>query len=103
MNNITPDHISNMDEHAKQAEALLKMMANRSRLMILCHLVQGEKTVGEINQSVPLSQPALSQHLAKMRQQGLVSDRKEGQLVYYKISSKEAEALIQTLYSLYCL
>ena len=88
--------------HAAQAEELLKILANQSRLLILCYLLEGEKTVGDLNEHVQLSQPALSQHLAKMRYQGLLSCRKEGQLVYYKISSKEAEAVLNTLHSLYC-
>lgn len=103
MNSLKPaSFLDNMEENASKAETMLKLLANRHRLMILCHLVKSEKTVGELNACLSLSQPALSQHLAKMRLQGLVSDRKEGQSVFYKIASKEAAVILSTLYELYC-
>lgn len=91
-----------MQRSAAKAEAMLKLLANAKRLMILCHLVKGEKSVGELAELVNLSQSALSQHLAKMRDQGLVEADKQGQMVYYHISNPEVEAILSTLYLIYC-
>lgn len=81
---------------------MLKQLASGPRLMILCSLVNGEKTVGELHEYVALSQSALSQHLAKLRIAGLVVSEKRGQMVYYSLSSMEAQAMISTLYLIYC-
>jgi ArsR family transcriptional regulator, virulence genes transcriptional regulator len=91
-----------MQRNAAKAEAMLKQLANAKRLMILCSLVSGEKSVGELADIVGLSSSALSQHLAKMREAELVSYEKRGQMVYYRISSMEAQALLSTLYLIYC-
>lgn len=91
-----------MKRNAGKAEAMLKQLANARRLMILCTLVSGERSVGELAKVVGLSSSALSQHLAKMRDTGLVDCDKRGQLVYYRISSMEAQALLSTLYLIYC-
>jgi len=91
-----------LESNASVAAALLKALSNESRLLILCNLVTGEKCVGELNERVPLSQSALSQHLARLRKDNLVSIRKEAQTVYYRISSSEAEQIIEVLYNLYC-
>jgi DNA-binding transcriptional ArsR family regulator len=91
-----------MARNAAKAEALLKQLANANRLLVLCVLVSGEKTVGDLVKTVGLSQSALSQHLAKMRESGLVTAEKRGQLVYYNIASMEANALLSTLYLIYC-
>jgi DNA-binding transcriptional ArsR family regulator len=89
-------------QNAKQAESLLKQLANKNRLMVLCSLVTGEKTVTELLGACKISQSALSQHLAKMRKAGLVSAKKNGQSVYYKIASVKAQAVLSTLYLIYC-
>lgn len=94
--------ISNMESQSQQAADLLNAMSNQKRLMIMCHLLGSEKSVGEISELVQLRQSPLSQHLAKMRAQGLVTTRREGQLIYYKLSSPEVEAVLQTLYEIYC-
>jgi ArsR family transcriptional regulator, virulence genes transcriptional regulator len=92
----------NMQKNAKKAEAMLKVLANAKRLMILCHLVKTEKTVGELSKLVNLSQSALSQHLAKMRALNLVETDKKGQEVFYRIENQEVEAILSTLYLIYC-
>ena len=84
------------------ASRLLKSLANDQRLLILCKLVDGEMTVGQIAEHVSLSQSSLSQHLAKLRAEGLVSTRKSKQHVYYSLASTEAMAVIETLYGIYC-
>lgn len=97
-----PDNIAVMQRNAARAEAMLKLLANAKRLLILCHLVKGGKAVGELAGLVNLSQSALSQHLAKMRQQGLVDTQKKGKMVYYHIANPEVEAILSTLYLIYC-
>ena len=90
---------------ASQAEAaadLLKTLGHPARLRILCQLVEGEHSVGEINAHVPLSQSALSQHLALLREQALVETRREAQTIYYALAEGPARALLRTLHDLYC-
>lgn len=91
-----------MQRNAVKAEAMLKLLANAKRLMILCHLVKGRKSVGELADLVGLSSSALSQHLAKMRDLNMVEADKQGQMVYYQISNPEVEAILSTLYLIYC-
>ena len=94
--------LNDMQQHAQAAAALLKALANENRLMILCTLMGGELSVGELNEKVPLSQSALSQHLASLREAGLVSTRKEAQTVYYTLQGDEAQKIIAVLQSIYC-
>ena len=80
----------------------LKAMANPKRLAILCRLGESEVSVNELSTEVGLSQSALSQHLAKLREQGLVSTRREQQTIFYRLDSPEVTTLIATLRKLYC-
>ena len=96
------DSVAIMERNASKAEAMLKLLANAKRLMILCHLVKSEQTVGELADLVGLSHSALSQHLSKMRESGLVISDKRGQQVYYRIGSPEVGAILSTLYLIYC-
>ncbi len=98
----TPLTVKQMRHNAALAEALLKQLANANRLMVLCHLVSGEKTAGELSDLVALSQSALSQHLSKLRDAGLVESDKRGLSVYYRICSMEAQALLSVLHLIYC-
>lgn len=91
-----------MQEHADDAARLLKALSNRSRLMILCSLAQGELAVGEINDLIPLSQSALSQHLAVLRRDGLVETRRSAQTIYYRLAAGPASQVIETLHSIFC-
>lgn len=86
----------------KQASALLKAMSNERRLLILCHLSEGEHSVSELCALIGLSQSALSQHLAKLRHDGLVSTRRSAQTVYYSVAAGEVESILRTLHDLYC-
>lgn len=97
-----PSSLEVMQKNAARAEAMLKLLANAKRLMILCHLVKGEKSVGQLADLVGLSQSALSQHLARMRDLEIVEADKKGQMVYYRISTPEVEAILSTLYLIYC-
>lgn len=91
-----------MGAHADDAARLLKALANDKRLLILCLLVDGEMSVGEINQRVDLSQSALSQHLALLRADGLVRTRREAQAIFYAIEDGPARRVIETLHGIYC-
>ncbi len=91
-----------MQRHSKDAANLLKSLANQHRLLILCSLVAGELSVGELNEMIPLSQSSLSQHLASLRQGGLVKTRRESQTIYYSLSGDEAIKIIEVLQSIYC-
>ncbi len=93
---------SKMQRHAGDAAGLLKQLANAKRLLILCQLLSAERSVGDLCALVGLSQSALSQHLAKLREAGLVDAEKRGQMVYYRLCSIEASALLSTLYLIYC-
>lgn len=102
MTTKTASSPAEMQLHAAQAAGLLKALANENRLMIMCTLLGGELSVGELNAKVPLSQSALSQHLASLRDAGLVSTRKEAQTVYYQVCGDEANKIIAVLQSIYC-
>ncbi len=88
--------------NVRQASELLKAMSNPHRLLVLCQLAGGEKTVGQLEDVVGLKQSALSQHLARLRRDRLVQARRSAQNVYYSLDGEEAEAIIETLYGLYC-
>ena len=90
-----------MESSAAQAELLLSLLANRHRLMVMCHLIDGTKTVGELLERSTVSQSALSQHLAKLREASLVTTRRDGQKIVYSIASSGAQRLIETLCDLY--
>jgi DNA-binding transcriptional ArsR family regulator len=90
-------------EGAARAAAMLRAVGNEHRMLVLCLLIdQGEMTVGELLQHVPLSQSALSQHLAKMREEGLVTFRREAQALYYRIDDPKVEQLMATLKAMFC-
>ncbi len=96
---IEPDQ---MHASAEQAEELLKAMANRHRLMILCQLIDGERSVGELAGYLNLRDSTVSQHLALLRKDGLVATRREGQPIWYAIDSEPARKLVESLYQVFC-
>ncbi|WP_034349317.1 ArsR/SmtB family transcription factor [Noviherbaspirillum massiliense] len=87
---------------ALQACGLLKVLANPDRLLLLCQLSQGEYCVSELESLTGIRQPTLSQQLTVLREEELVSTRREGKQIYYSIASKEALAVLQVLYKLFC-
>lgn len=91
-----------MQAQAEEAAELLKALSNPQRLRVMCLLIDGEKTVGEINAEVELSQSALSQHLAVLREGGLVQTRREAQNVFYSVADGPAQRLLRTLHDIYC-
>ena len=90
-----------MHAHAAEAAQLLKALGNEQRLHILCNLLDGPLSVGELNLRLELSQSALSQHLAKLRADGLVATRRDAQTIYYRLSDPIAERLIGVLCEIY--
>ena len=92
-----------LQEGAAEAAALLKTIGNENRLLVLCLLIQVEEmSVGDILQHIPLSQSALSQHLGRMREAGLVSYRRDAQTLYYRIANPDVGKIIATLKEIYC-
>src|SRR5210317_1735672 len=93
---------ADMQLHAADAAGLMKALGNESRLMVLCTLAAGERSVSDLNSIVPLSQSALSQQLARLRQQGLVKTRRESQTIFYSLSEGPADRVINLLHDIYC-
>ena len=93
---------SDMELHASDAAGLMKALGNESRLMIQCILAEGERSVSDLNTIVPLSQSALSQQLARLRQQGLVETRRESQTIFYSLAEGPADRVINLLHDIYC-
>lgn len=91
-----------MMQSASSASELLKALANENRLLLLCLLADGEKSVTELESSLDLRQPTVSQQLARLRADNLVSHRREGKAIYYSLASDEARRVIDLLYDMYC-
>lgn len=94
--------LDTMQRNASDAAELLKTLANPSRLLVLCALVTREHTAGELESLVGLSQSAVSQHLARLRIQGIVDTRRDGQKIYYSLSNDDARQILETMHGLYC-
>ena len=93
-------NVVKMKSGASHATALLKGLANQHRLIILCHLTKGEKSVGELEALLDMRQPHLSQHLARLRREALVETRRASRTIYYRLSSSAAAQVIRLLYDL---
>jgi DNA-binding transcriptional ArsR family regulator len=91
-----------MASAASQASELMRTLGHKDRLMILCHLISGEKSVGELAGLLEIPQSPLSQHLARMRKESLVTTRREAQTIYYSIASSEAARMVELMHELYC-
>jgi len=87
---------------AAQASGLLRLLANEDRLLLLCQLTQGEKNVSTLENLTGIRQPTLSQQLGVLRNEHVVETRREGKQIYYRLSNQEVEAILMTLYSLFC-
>lgn len=96
------DRIGDMHAHASEAAGLLKILGNEQRLLILCNLLEGPLTVGELNERVELSQSALSQHLALLREAGLVDTRRESQSVVYSLPDGPVTQVMAVMQEIYC-
>ena len=98
----TGERLAELQENALRAARLLKAMSNPARLVILCQLADGERSVGELERAVGLSQSGISQHLAVLRREGVVTNRRIRQTMLYSLASREVVALMGTLYSVFC-
>ncbi len=95
--------LDELERNAEEAAGLLKLLANENRLLILCRLaLQGEMSVSALTSAVGLSQSALSQHLARMREEGLLATRREGQTIFYHIADANAARLLHSLKGIFC-
>lgn len=95
-------NLSEMETSAASASRLLKSLANEHRLLILCQLVEGEKSVGTLEEKLHLRQPHLSQLLARLRRDGLVRTRRQSRTIFYDLDSSAAVAILERLYELFC-
>ena len=104
MTSLTVDRsMAEFEARAAEAAGLLKALANEKRLMILCKLMElGEMSVMALSEAVDLSQSALSQHLARMRDEGIVGTRRNGQSIYYRVAGPNVGRILKTLKSIYC-
>lgn len=98
----SPEDFNKLLEQARKASDLLKALSHESRLLILCLLVEGEKSVSELEDIMKMPQAAVSQQLARLRFDRLVNTRREGRVIYYSIMSAEVSSVISTLYELFC-
>ena len=98
----TATSASQMQDHAADAAGLMKALGKESRLMSVCLLTEGVRSVSDLNELIPLSQSALSQQLARLRQQGLVKTRRESQTIYYALANGPADQVIHLLHKIYC-
>jgi DNA-binding transcriptional ArsR family regulator len=96
-------NVNMMAERAKPASDMLKAVAHEGRLMILCHLVGGEKSVSELEGLIGARQAAVSQQLARLRLEGLVKSRRDGKVIYYTIGDERVMSLIEVLHVLFCM
>lgn len=94
--------IGALEDHAERAAALLRSIGSKWRLLVLCQLVKGEKSVGELERILGISQSALSQHLMVLRQTSLVKTRRSAQMIFYSLNGPEVTAILGTLHELYC-
>lgn len=102
MFDLTRFDLALFEESAARAAGLLRLLGNEKRLMVLCQLAGGELSVGEIQARVGMSQSGLSQHLALLREDGVVTTRRESQTIYYRIADPAALRVIETLAELFC-
>lgn len=102
MFDLTRFDLSLFEESAGRAASLLRLLSNEKRLMILCQLVEGELSVGTLQARIGLSQSALSQHLALLREEGIVATRRESQTIHYRIADPAALRVLETLAELFC-
>lgn len=96
------DELESMLDKAKKASEFLKALSHESRLLILCMLAEGEKSVTEIERVLELRQPTVSQQLARLRLDGLVATRREGKTIYYSLASEEARVILGAIYDVFC-
>lgn len=100
--NMDPKELDQLMEQARKASDLLKALSHEVRLVILCLLSEGEKSVSELEDILTVPQAAVSQQLARLRLEGLVQTRREGRMIFYSLVDDEVSSIITTLYDLFC-
>tara|TARA_R110002167_G_scaffold67405_5_gene190535 strand:+ start:493 stop:921 length:429 start_codon:yes stop_codon:yes gene_type:complete len=98
----SPAGMEALKARAPEAADLLRQLSNANRLLILCHISQAERSVGQLEQDLGIKQPGLSQQLAELRQSGLVKTRRESRSIFYSIADERAEAVMTMLYEIFC-
>ncbi len=101
-NHIDANALDEMLDNAHEATSFLKALAHEGRLMILCHLSSGEKSVTELEDLLSSRQAAVSQQLARLRLEGLVDNRREGKTIYYRIGDDRVRMMIRTVHDMFC-
>ena len=99
---ISDDEMNKMMDSACDASNMLKALSHEGRLMILCHLVTGEKSVTELEELLSARQAAVSQQLARLRLEGLVQPRRDGKTIYYSLADERPKRILETIYELFC-
>ncbi|EEE36731.1 transcriptional regulator SoxR [Rhodobacteraceae bacterium KLH11] len=99
---MSHSELDRMVENATQASNFLKAISHEGRLMILCHLVSGEKSVTELEQLLSARQAAVSQQLSRLRLEGLVVPRREGKAIYYRLADERPARMLEVVYELFC-
>lgn len=94
--------MNGMEEVAERVSELMKLLANKHRLLVLCQLAEGEKSVGELARALGVREPAMSQQLAVLRREGLVRPRRAAQTIYYALARDDVRRLMEFLYATYC-
>ena len=102
MNAFSAADMKVMRKHAGEAASIMRALSHEARLRVLCELVDGERTAGELVASSGLSQSALSQHLAKLREESLVATRRKAQVIFYRLDDPKAARLLGVLHDIYC-
>ncbi len=100
--NASPEEMRELFEQARKASELLKTLSHETRLLILCLLTEGEKSVSELERIMSLPQASVSQQLARLRFDGLVKTRREGRQIYYRIASEDITGIVVQLYEMFC-
>ena len=96
------EELDRMTENAARAASFLKAISHENRLMILCHLVEGEKSVGELETLLDLRQASVSQQLSRLRLEGLVLPRREGKTIYYRLADDRSRRMLSLVYDMFC-
>ena len=100
--NTAPEEIDRIAQSAEEAAAFLKALGHEGRLMILCHLVTGEKSVNELERLIGSRQAAVSQQLARLRLEGIVRPRRDGKVIFYSLTDERPRAILELVYDLFC-
>lgn len=102
MSNVTPQRAEQMRQAAGEAVTALKVLANEDRLLLMCQLSQQEMCVSELEEALDIRQPTLSQQLGVLRNEGVVTTRRDGKRVYYRVADERLLAMLELMYQLYC-